>query len=87
MAHDAACRHSPQDISRRLGNLRDGAKDIKSHAFFSEIDWDNPYHYRGSIRPSPFDRNKYQWVGAETVVTETKKMREEDQSLFDNFTA
>uniref|UniRef100_A0A7S4BZW7 cGMP-dependent protein kinase n=2 Tax=Chrysotila carterae TaxID=13221 RepID=A0A7S4BZW7_CHRCT len=76
-----------KDISRRLGNLRDGALDIKNHPFYKEIDWESPYHYRGSIRPSPFDAHKYNWVHAETIVTETKMMREEDQSLFKDFTA
>ena len=72
-----------QDISRRLGNLREGAKDIKNHAFFQEVDWANPYHLRGSIRPPAFQRSDFEWVGADRVVLEdTKQMTEADQRLF-----
>lgn len=28
------------DQTRRLGNLKDGAKDIKEHPFFKGVDWD-----------------------------------------------
>ena len=28
------------DRTRRLGNLKDGASDVKKHKFFKGIDWD-----------------------------------------------
>ena len=31
------CDH---DLSKRLGNLKDGVKDIKEHKFFKGLDWD-----------------------------------------------
>ena len=76
-----------KDISRRFGNLREGAKDIKEHAFFkgASFPWDAPFAMRGSIKPDEFDKSKYEWFPAEQLVTETKTCRKEDQALFDGF--
>ena len=30
----------PLDRTRRLGNLRDGALDVKKHRFFKGLDWE-----------------------------------------------
>eukprot|EP00308_Calcidiscus_leptoporus_P008285 CAMPEP_0119357114 /NCGR_PEP_ID=MMETSP1334-20130426/5566_1 /TAXON_ID=127549 /ORGANISM="Calcidiscus leptoporus, Strain RCC1130" /LENGTH=889 /DNA_ID=CAMNT_0007371295 /DNA_START=176 /DNA_END=2845 /DNA_ORIENTATION=+ len=85
-AKDLISKLLQKDISRRLGNLLGGAKDIKNHAFFADVDWANPYHLRGSILPTAFQRASYEWVGAKNVVVETKKMKDEDQCLFKDFT-
>ena len=76
-----------KDISRRYGNLREGAKDIKEHAFFkgASFPWDAPFAMRGSIKPDEFNKSKYEWFPAEQLVTETKTCRKEDQALFDGF--
>ena len=76
-----------KDISRRFGNLREGAKDIKEHAFFkaASFPWDAPFEQRGSVRPAPFDPGKYEWFPAEQIVTETKICKKEDMGLFDGF--
>jgi hypothetical protein len=29
-----------EDLSKRLGNLKNGAKDVKDHKFFKAINWD-----------------------------------------------
>jgi len=76
-----------KDISRRLGNLVGGAKDIKDSRFYTGIDWANPFHYRGSIKPLPFDSAKHEWLLADTIVTEAQKCREEDQTLFKDFSS
>eukprot|EP01119_Soliformovum_irregulare_P023851 TRINITY_DN841_c1_g1_i3.p1 TRINITY_DN841_c1_g1~~TRINITY_DN841_c1_g1_i3.p1 ORF type:complete len:331 (-),score=86.97 TRINITY_DN841_c1_g1_i3:392-1384(-) len=34
------------DRTRRLGNLKNGAEDIKTHKFFKPLDWDDVYHCR-----------------------------------------
>jgi protein kinase A len=39
------------DLTRRLGNMRNGVKDIKTHVYFKGIDWDALYD--GKI-PSPY---------------------------------
>lgn len=36
------------DISKRIGSLRGGAEDVRSHAFFRGIDW--PALYAGRVR-------------------------------------
>ena len=30
-----------RDLSKRFGNLKDGANDIKTHRFFEDINWDD----------------------------------------------
>lgn len=30
-----------RDLSKRFGNLKDGAKDIKDHRFFADINYDD----------------------------------------------
>jgi len=34
------------NLTRRLGNLKGGAADVKKHAFFEGIDWDAVYNKR-----------------------------------------
>ena len=76
-----------KDISRRYGNLVNGAQDIKDHQFYEPISWDpaKVFTYRGSIRPEKFDRAKYEWFAAEAVVTDTKKCSDKDSALFNGF--
>ena len=76
-----------KDISRRYGNLREGARDVKDHAFFrgAQFPWEDAFGLRGSIRPDGFDPSTFEWFAAEQLVTETKPCREEDQALFDGF--
>ena len=59
-ATDLISKLLQKDISRRYGNLREGAKDIKDHAFFkgAQFPWDNPFGERGSIRPDAFNQAK-----------------------------
>jgi len=86
-ATDLISRLLQKDISRRFGNLRDGAKDIKDHAFFTKakFDW-NDYAQRGAaFRPITFDSSKYEWLPADTIVTEAKPVKAEDQANFDGF--
>ena len=71
-ARDLISRLLQKDISRRLGNLRDGAKDIKRHALYAPIEWAAPFAYRASITPPPFDATAHKWEGAELVVLESK---------------
>ena len=76
-----------KDITRRYGNLREGAKDIKNHAFYAakKFDWAN-FAQRGEVfRPDAFDASKYEWLAAESVVTESKRCKPEDQQHFAQF--
>ena len=39
------------DLTRRLGNMKNGVKDIKQHAYFKGIDFDAMYELK---LPSPY---------------------------------
>lgn len=42
-------RHAAQvDLTRRLGNLRDGAADVKNSKFFSAVNWNQLYQRKAS---------------------------------------
>jgi len=88
-AKDLISKMLQKDISRRFGNLSAGAKDIKEHAFYgkAQFDWENPYGYRGTVRPPKFDAGKFEWVPAEMVVNDKGAtiLKEEDQALFNGF--
>lgn len=40
VAKDLIRRLLTADLSKRLGNLKDGAADIKNHRWFEGVDWD-----------------------------------------------
>ena len=40
VAKDLIRRLLTADLSKRLGNLKDGASDIKNHRWFEGVDWD-----------------------------------------------
>jgi len=86
-ATDLISKLLEKDISRRFGNLRDGCKDIKEHAFYakSNFDWSD-YAQRGAcFKPPKFDASKYEWLPAESIVTEAKPCKPDDQKLFKDF--
>jgi len=88
-ATDLISKLLQKDISRRYGNLVNGAQDIKDHVFYinSGISWDpkKVFTYRGSIKPDKFESSKYDWLSAEAIVTDAKKCADKDQSLFHGF--
>ena len=76
-----------KDISRRYGNLRDGCKDIKEHPFYKKhgFDWTD-FAQRASVcTPSKFDPTKYEWLAAESIVTEAKPCKPDESAMFDGF--
>jgi len=90
MDHDASDLISKllqKDITRRFGNLKDGAKDIKDHPFYSKANFDwNDFSQRGAaFKPPKFDPSKYEWLPADSIVTEAKPCKPEDSALFDGF--
>jgi len=76
-----------KDITRRYGNLRDGCKDIKEHAFYARhgFDWNNFAQRGAAFNPPKFDPSKYEWLPAASIVTEAKPCKPEDQASFANF--
>ena len=84
-AMDLVSKLLQKDISRRFGNMVNGTKDIKDHPFYSDINWDQPYGYRGSIKPSTFEPSKHEWLPAPDVVVESKPVKPADQAQFASF--
>ena len=89
LAVDLVGKLLQKDITRRYGNLKDGAGDIKNHAVYKEagheFSWDSAFAQRASVLPDKFDKGKYEWVAADTIVTEAKPCKDDDQALFDGF--
>lgn len=86
-AADLVSKLLQKDITRRYGNLREGAKDIKDHKFYAahNFDWSN-YAQRGAaFNPPKFDPSKYEWLPAESIVTDAKPCSAKDSALFADF--
>ena len=60
-----------RDLSKRYGNLKDGANDIKTHRFFQNMDWDklvqrgisppyepNPKDFKNKEKVSDWEKEK-----------------------------
>lgn len=60
-----------RDLSKRYGNLKDGANDIKNHRFFQDMDWDkllarkikvpyepNPKDFKSKEKQSDWEKDK-----------------------------
>lgn len=43
-AKDLVKKLLTQDRTKRLGNMKNGAEDVKRHRFFKNTDWDEVYH-------------------------------------------
>lgn len=74
------------DITNRLGCLKDGVRDIKSHVWFSQTSWDIDIMSAGPVIPAistPGDtRNFYP---ANEPLEEIVPPFDGDQSLFSGF--
>lgn len=58
VARDLIKRLLTADLSKRLGNLKNGARDVKNHRWFEGVDWAavERKEIRVRCRPSPLDR-------------------------------
>ena len=76
-----------RDVSKRFGNLVDGAKDIKSHRFYSSeasFTWDNALTYRSSLPVPKFDAEAYDWIPAPTHVADRRPCAPDESKLFES---
>ena len=80
------------DTSRRLGNIQGGASRVKSHPWFSSIDWDALYHRKmhGPIVPhlrGPMDARNFDDYDPEPEDREqyTDEMRMQYEDDFKDF--
>ncbi|KAF2748115.1 Pkinase-domain-containing protein [Sporormia fimetaria CBS 119925] len=80
------------DTSKRLGNIQGGAKTVKAHPWFKNIDWDALYHRRnkGPIVPhlrGPADTRNFDEYEPESSEREkyTDELREKWEKCFKDF--
>ena len=86
-ATDLISKLLQKEISRRYGNLVNGCKDIKDHPFYAKagFDWSDYSQRAAALKPTAFDASKYEWLPAESIVTEAKPCKPDDHALFDGF--
>jgi len=86
VAVDLVTKLLQKDTTRRYGNLRDGADDIKKHAFYGStaFDWNNALTMRSNARAPEFDPNKYEWQPISKYIDDKPCTKEED-SMFASF--
>jgi len=86
VAVDLVTKLLQKDTTRRFGNMKDGAVDIKKHAFYSStaFDWNNAITMRSTARAPEFNANKYDWKPAQMYL-EDKPCSKDDNALFAGF--
>jgi len=87
-AKDLVSKLLQKDTTRRYGNLRDGANDIKKHAFYSStaFAWADALGFRSSAKPPDFDAKKYEWSPASKFIDDTPCSKDDD-AMFATFEA
>jgi serine/threonine protein kinase len=90
-ARDLISRLLTSDLSRRIGNLKAGAKDIRNHPWFKGFDWEAllnrtipapiTFSLKGEDDTSMFD----EYDENEGPETGAGRVRPEDQKLFASF--
>lgn len=91
LARDLIQRLLQPDLTRRLGNLKNGARDVRRHPWFTGVNWPYVYHrlYPPPIVPTyrhPGDTGNYQtYPDAEPEAPLTTEERLDYQHLFRNF--
>ena len=83
-AVDLTSRLLEHDTSKRLGNLVDGAADIRRHRFYGQdgFRWERAYEYRSSIMVEGFVPTVQEWVPATDEVLDKGACSEEESALF-----
>jgi len=86
VAVDVITKLLQKDTTRRYGNLRDGAADIKKHAFYAStaFDWSNALTMRSTARAPEFDPNRYEWAPVKKYLDD-KPCSRDDDAMFANF--
>jgi len=79
------------DLTKRLGNLKDGAEGIKKHKWFSDLNWDELLKRSESIPPpikpdvnDDKDTNNFEKY-PDSAENSTQPIDQRDQELFDDF--
>lgn len=75
------------DVTKRYGNLKNGVDDIKTHKWFTGLDWMAIYHKK-AVAPmipkvkSPGDTSNFDSYSEESVTTAKEMMYEKEFSDF-----
>jgi len=74
------------DPTKRLGNLRGGAKDVKNHPWFNGVDFDALARkmHPGGV-PIIVDPNRNNFGAAKPIVMQYRELTNEEQLLFADF--
>jgi len=77
------------DLTKRLGNLKGGAEDIKKHKWFADLNWDNVLQRQVEppIKPdvtNDEDTNNFEKY-PDSAENSTQAIDARDQELFDDF--
>jgi len=86
VAVDLVSKLLQKDTTRRFGNLKDGAADIKKHGFYAStaFDWANAVTMRSTARAPEFSPDKYEWNPVSRYIDD-KPCSRDDDAMFANF--
>ncbi|KAH7297872.1 hypothetical protein KP509_25G016500 [Ceratopteris richardii] len=76
------------DLTKRIGCLKDGVREIKHHPWFSNVKWDNVFHRKDKppIKPkplnSPSDTSNFDEFMIVPPMEHPFELSEEDQEVF-----
>eukprot|EP00908_Phaeocystis_cordata_P018608 Transcript_30074.p2 GENE.Transcript_30074~~Transcript_30074.p2 ORF type:complete len:395 (-),score=89.34 Transcript_30074:119-1303(-) len=85
-AEDLVSQLMQKQLSKRIGNLKGGFRDIKDHPFCEGLDWEHPHRLRVDVEARPFDRESHDWLPGEVVLAgRTPRIEAGEQSWFDTF--
>ena len=76
------------DRTKRIGNLRNGAEDVKTHKWFKELDWEEVFNKK--LKP-PFvpkvknEEDTYNFEDYSDEDLEVEAVTEREAKVFDDF--
>ena len=77
------------DRTKRIGNLRNGAADVKTHKWFNGMDWEDVFNRK--LRPPLVPRVRYDGYTAnfddydKEEIQKAEKVTEREAKLFEDF--
>lgn len=70
------------DISKRLGNLKNGVMDFKNHKLFRDMNWDNVLNYR--VQPPFIPKVVYPGDSGNYEIFDDEKLKESPVCLYED---
>ena len=88
LAKDLVRKLLVHDRTKRIGNLRNGAEDVKTHQWFEELDWEDVFNKK--LKPpfvpkvkSEWDTSNFEDYSDEDL--EIEAVTEREANVFDDF--